>query len=153
MKTFLHENLCYVKPLILTSFWLSAWCKTPRRVYHPLGMEFPFLRINVIRHLRRKIPWKWYPIPLKWAVLCLWCYVLDQTFACRSSGKQIFIQSKTKAFGRCQRILGECGDICLCLCDKLALLRCIDLNFQFDKGFYRFASRYVYTLSGFCCCF
>ena len=51
----------YLKPPTLTSFWLSMWC--PRKVCYSLSMECLFLRINILRHLRRKIVWRQYPMP------------------------------------------------------------------------------------------
>ena len=37
------------------------------------------------------------------------------------------------------------------LCNELVLLSYQELDFQSNKDFYRSTSRYVYTLSGFCC--
>ena len=37
------------------------------------------------------------------------------------------------------------------LCDELILLLYQELDFQFNKDSYRSTSKYVYTLSGFCC--
>ena len=37
------------------------------------------------------------------------------------------------------------------LCDELVLITYQELDLQFDEDFLRFTSRYVYTLSVFCC--
>ena len=79
-KTTRIRKLCCLKPLTLTILLLSVWCRTPRRVYYPLDMEYLFLKINILRHMR-KIVWRQYPMPQLWVALCIRCYTLDKIFA------------------------------------------------------------------------
>ena len=74
------RKLCCLKPSTLTILLLSVWCRTPRRVYYPLDMEYLFLKINILRHMR-KIIWRQYPMPQLWVALCIRCYTLDKIFA------------------------------------------------------------------------
>ena len=46
----------------------------------PFKHGIPFLRISVLKKLRRKSACSQYPMPLQWVVLCMWCYVLGQIF-------------------------------------------------------------------------
>ena len=55
------ERLCCLGPSTLTNFWSSMWCKTLRRVYYPLDMECLFLKIIVLKWLRKKISWRTIP--------------------------------------------------------------------------------------------
>ena len=42
----------------------------------PFKHGIPFLRISVLKKLRRKSACSQYPMPLQWVVLCMRCYVL-----------------------------------------------------------------------------
>ena len=79
-KTTRIRKLCCFKPSTLTILLLSKWCRTLRRVCYPLDMEYLFLTINILRHMRKNV-WRQYPMPQLWVALCIRCYILDKIFA------------------------------------------------------------------------
>ena len=49
-------------------------------IKYVIFMEFHFLRISVITHLKRKSACRQYPMPQQWVSLCMQYYALNQIF-------------------------------------------------------------------------
>ena len=82
-----------------------------------LGLELAFLKIDVLRHQRRKIAFKWYLMSFQWVALCMRCYALTGYFLYCGYYKQISVKSKSKTLDNCQaytQVSLENEGLCAC---------------------------------------
>ena len=87
----------------------------------PLGLELAFLKINVLRHQRRKIALKGYLMSFQWVALCMRCYVLTRYFIYCGYYKQISVKSKSKTLDNCKaytQVSLENEGLCACVLES-----------------------------------
>ena len=72
-------KLCYVT--YIEKHLVKCMIQDTKKSLLPFNLEFFFLRVNVLRHPRRKVTLRQYPMPLQWVGLCMRCYVLDSIFS------------------------------------------------------------------------
>lgn len=130
----------------------GMWCKIPRSFCYLTNMDFFFLRINVLRHLRTKSTWRQYYASTVGSLMYVMLYIRPNN--CFVVGMVSGYQSNIglehwtsiKHIFKYQRRTREY--MLVFYNGRLVPIEYRDSNFQSNKNSHRFTFDFVSTLSG-----